>query len=179
MLKCSQVVTQYTPNHYIINQCICNDQYLLPKFSFGSREAMSTPEPKREFRDEKLMAVIHTASSLTTFKATFTRTVNLLRWLGTTGVRFLLQWWFTKRPMFWLPIGWVPGYVEWVLAFPRAPTGSVSIQIWGIACNTVVQLIGAGVAAGWLLVAEQRERGRKEKTKVGIQTKAEQEKKEL
>lgn len=81
--------------------------------------------------------------------------------------------------MFWLPRGWVPGYVEWVLAFPRAPTGSVSIQVWGIACNTVVQLIGAGVVAGWVLFAEQREKDRKEKTKMGMRAKAGQEKKEL
>ena len=53
----------------------------------------------------------------------------------------------------------MPGYVEWLLAFPRAPTGSVSIQIWGIACATIVQLVGAAVVAGLLLVREQ-EQGR-------------------
>ena len=49
----------------------------------------------------------------------------------------------------------MPAYVEWLLAFPRAPTGSVSIQIWGIACATIVQLVGAAVVAGLLLVREQ------------------------
>ena len=53
----------------------------------------------------------------------------------------------------------MPGYVEWLLAFPRAPTGSVSIQIWGIACATVVQLVGAAVVAGLLLLKEP-EQGR-------------------
>ncbi|KAG7004708.1 protein GET1 [Physcia stellaris] len=133
----------------------------------------------RRQHDKALARYDETSSSLTAFKATFTRTVNTLRWLGTTGTRFFLQWWFTKRPMFWLPRGWVPGYVEWVLAFPRAPTGSVSIQVWGIACNTVVQLIGAGVVAGWVLFAEQREKDRKEKSKMGMRAKAGQEKKEL
>ena len=59
----------------------------------------------------------------------------------------------------------MPGYVEWLLAFPRAPTGSVSIQMWGIACATVVQLIGAAVVAGLVLV-RQEEQGR-QKTKMG------------
>lgn len=81
--------------------------------------------------------------------------------------------------MFWIPRGWVPSYVEWALAFPRAPRGSVSIQIWGIACATVVQLIGAAVAAGWVLFVEQKEKSRREKTKMGIAAKAGEEKKEL
>lgn len=55
----------------------------------------------------------------------------------------------------------MPGYVEWLLAFPRAPTGSVSIQIWGIACATIVQLVGAAVVAGLVLVREQQQ-GRQE-----------------
>lgn len=59
----------------------------------------------------------------------------------------------------------MPGYVEWLLAFPRAPTGSVSIQIWGIACATIVQLVGAAVVAGMVLVREQQQ-GR-QKMKMG------------
>ena len=51
----------------------------------------------------------------------------------------------------------MPRYVEWVLAFPRAPTGSVSIQIWGIACATVVQLVGAAVVAGLVLLGEYKQ----------------------
>lgn len=65
----------------------------------------------------------------------------------------------------------MPGYVEWLLAFPRAPTGSVSIQIWGIACATIVQLIGAAVVAGLVLVREQQQ-GR-QKMKMGASGKGE------
>ena len=60
----------------------------------------------------------------------------------------------------------MPGYVEWLLSFPRAPTGSVSIQIWGIACATIVQLVGAAVVAGLVLVREQQQ-GR-QKIKMGV-----------
>ena len=105
------------------------------------------------------------ASNLKSFKSTFDRTVSTLRWLGTNGLRFFLQFWYSKRALFWIPRGWVPGYVEWLLAFPRAPTGSVSIQMWGIACATVVQLIGAAVVAALVLV-RQEEQGR-QKTKMG------------
>lgn len=36
----------------------------------------------------------------------------------------------------------MPWYVEWVLAFPRAPSGSISIQVWGAACGIVISLVG-------------------------------------
>lgn len=40
-----------------------------------------------------------------------------------------------------MPEGWVPGYVEWALSFPKAPIGSVSIQVWSFAVGQVVNLI--------------------------------------
>ena len=54
--------------------------------------------------------------------------------------------------MFWIPAGWVPYYVEWILSFPRAPVGSVSINVWGIACASMLALGSEGVAAAWVLV---------------------------
>ena len=79
--------------------------------------------------------------------------------------------------MFWIPRGWLPGYVEFALAFPRAPRGSVSIQIWGIACATVVRLIATAVVAAWILWSQ----GTKEKQKRKMAMKGEKgtEKKEL
>ena len=69
------------------------------------------------------------------------------RWLGTTGLRVLLQFYFTKSPMFWLPRAWVPYSVEWILAFPRAPTGSVSVQMWAMACGSVIAMLAEAVTA--------------------------------
>ena len=86
--------------------------------------------------------------------------------------------------MFWLQPGWVPYWVEWILSFPRAPLGSVSIQIWAIACGTVVRLVGAAVVAGWGLVLERREsrENESEKVKIGVRASergGREEKKEL
>ena len=96
----------------------------------------------------------HTAQSLNTFKTSFDSAVSIGRWTATNGVRFFLQFWYAKQAMFWLPKGWVPGYVEWILAFPRAQTGSVSIQVWGLACGTVVRLVSAAIVAMWVLIQE-------------------------
>ncbi|KAI4172226.1 MAG: hypothetical protein LQ343_003661 [Gyalolechia ehrenbergii] len=107
-------------------------------------------------------------NSLKAFRDIFNQAVTVARWLGTNGLRFFLQFWFAKRPMFWMPRGWVPGYVEFLLSFPRAPRGSVSIQVWGIACGTVMHLVGAAGAAGWFLAQKRTEQEGRGKQKVGM-----------
>lgn len=57
--------------------------------------------------------------------------------------------------MFWLPAGWVPYYVEWILSFPRAPLGSVSIQVWTAACAAAIALASEALAAVWVLVTKK------------------------
>lgn len=59
-----------------------------------------------------------------------------------------ILFWFSKKPVFWMPTGAVPSYVEYGLAFPRAPAGSVSIQVWSFAVGQVVTLVFAVV--GWV-----------------------------
>ncbi len=98
------------------------------------------------------------ASSIKSHQQTFTRTVTIFRYLSTNGLRLLIQFYYAKTPMFWIPKGWVPNYAAFLLAFPRAPRGSVSVQMWGIACATVVQMVFAAVAAAWILL--RREKGR-------------------
>jgi len=49
--------------------------------------------------------------------------------------------------MFWIPKGWVPYYAEWLLSFPRAPLGSISIQAWALACGAIILLISDALVA--------------------------------
>lgn len=67
--------------------------------------------------------------------------------------------------MFWLEKAWVPYYIEWILSFPRAPLGSVSIQIWTIACASVVRLLSQACVSCYGLYLEGKA-GTKEKVKV-------------
>ncbi|KAF4546376.1 CHD5-like protein [Lasiodiplodia theobromae] len=90
-------------------------------------------------------------SALRSARASFDTAVASVRWLVTNGLRFFLQLWYAKQPLFWIPQGWVPGYVEWILAFPKAPTGSVSVQIWGIACASVISLLSEALIALYAL----------------------------
>jgi tail-anchored protein insertion receptor len=53
--------------------------------------------------------------------------------------------------MYWLPKGWIPWYGEWVLAFPYAPRGSVSVQVWQMACGSVLAMVVEAVKSLVLL----------------------------
>lgn len=66
-------------------------------------------------------------------------------------MNFILNTWYAKQPMFWLPQGWVPYQAEWVLSLPRAPLGSISVNVWAIACGSVIGMISEGIIALWTL----------------------------
>ncbi|MCJ1246084.1 GET complex subunit get1 [Trapelia coarctata] len=110
----------------------------------------------RRQHDKTLAEYEQETQSLQAFKAQFDSAMGVLRWLGTNGLRMFIQFWFSKQPLFWLPRGWVPGYIEWILAFPRAPTGSISIQVWGIACASAISIVSASIVATWMLLMEQK-----------------------
>lgn len=103
-------------------------------------------------------------SSLSASKSQFTAVIGALRWASTTGLRFGVNFWFSKQPMFWMPAGWLPRGVERLLAFPRAPTGSVSINVWAIACASVIAMIADAVAAGYRLTTERGSTERAERS---------------
>lgn len=89
-------------------------------------------------------------------------------------MRMLLQFWFTKQPMFWLPHGFVPYYGEWILSFPRAPLGSVSIQVWGMACGAAILLVSEAIVAlvGFVMEMKNKQPVKKAKEKVPMKMKA-------
>lgn len=101
----------------------------------------------RRQHDKLLEQLEKNKSSTDNTKTTFDSTVSTLRWIGTNGLRLFLQFWYSKQAMFWIPKGWVPYYAEWLLSFPRAPLGSVSVQAWGLACGAIILLVSDAVVA--------------------------------
>lgn len=87
------------------------------------------------------------AAALAAHKARVDAGVGRARWAATTGLRLALSFWYARSAMFWLPVGMVPGVLEALLALPRAPRGSVSIQVWGTACASVLAMVGEVVQA--------------------------------
>ncbi|TVY20194.1 Protein get1 [Lachnellula arida] len=109
-------------------------------------------------------------------KSTFDSAISALRWLGTNGLRMLIQFWFQKQPMFWIPKGWVPYYAEWLLSFPRAPVGSISIQVWALACGAIILLISDALGAAVALAMGTGKATQDEKNNGGQPMKMEGEK---
>ncbi|KAL1586760.1 Protein GET1 [Cladosporium halotolerans] len=120
----------------------------------------------RRQHDKKKAEYEKNAQSLQSFRSNFDRIASTLRWLGTSGVRFLMQFWFSKQALFWIPQGWAPYYVEWLLSFPRAPLGSVSVNMWWIACASVIKMASEGLVALWTLKTGEVKVGEKKGEKV-------------
>ncbi|OLN87274.1 Protein GET1 [Colletotrichum chlorophyti] len=80
------------------------------------------------------------------------------RWAVTKVPQYGLPFWYSKEPMFWLPYGWFPYYAEWLMSFPKAPMGSVSIVSWQLACTSMVSLVTELIvsAVGLVLTTKQR-----------------------
>ncbi|KKZ62355.1 protein GET1 [[Emmonsia] crescens] len=123
----------------------------------------------RRRHDKALEAYEAKNDQLTQSKSSFDMTIKSVRWAATSGLMLFLQFWFSKTPIFTLPPGWIPWQVEWVLSFPRAPIGTVSIQIWGGACATVVALVGdaMGATVGYVSGQKKEREGIKVEARVG------------
>lgn len=67
-----------------------------------------------------------------------------------------IQFWYSKSPVFPLPIGWFPYYAEWIVSFPRAPLGSVSVQVWSNVCAAAIALAAEVVGAVLVRVLETK-----------------------
>ncbi|CAK7203370.1 GET complex subunit get1 [Sporothrix eucalyptigena] len=108
----------------------------------------------RRQHDKKLEELEAKKKNLDSGRRTFDTAVTALRFVCTRGLQFLLPFWYAREPMFWLPHGWFPGYAEWLMAFPRAPRGSVSIASWQVACTVVLSLLKDTILALVALVQE-------------------------
>lgn len=104
-------------------------------------------------------------------KTKFDTSIGVLRWTATRGVKMVLPFWYSRQPMFWLPKGWFPYYVEWILSFPRAPLGSISIVSWQLGCAAVISLVSDTITAILGLILGAKVQAREEPVK-GQTTKA-------
>lgn len=74
--------------------------------------------------------------------------------------------------MFWLPHGWFPYYAEWIISFPRAPMGSVSVASWQLACTGVITLVADTITAIVGLVAAAVQGGKEKQAEKPVRASA-------
>jgi len=127
----------------------------------------------RRQHDKAVAEYDKSSNSLTSTKSTFTSRLNTFRMIATNGFKIFLQFWYARQALFWIPKGWVPYYAEWILSFPRAPLGSVSLQVWTLACGSVVAMVGeAVVAAAMLAMGSSKSGAQRENVKADADKKA-------
>ncbi|KAI0335169.1 hypothetical protein GY45DRAFT_1241436 [Cubamyces sp. BRFM 1775] len=83
-------------------------------------------------------------NELSSARTAFSLKFKTALWIMTTGLQFVIGWWYRKAAVFYLPPGWL-GPLTWWLAFPFAPAGSVSCGMWQMACRRVIK-VGERVA---------------------------------
>lgn len=74
-------------------------------------------------------------------RSKFDNYLTAIRMVVTRAPQYFIPFWYATEPLFWLPHGWFPYYAEWILSFPRAPLGSVSIASWQLACTGIIALV--------------------------------------
>ncbi|KIK02704.1 hypothetical protein K443DRAFT_677426 [Laccaria amethystina LaAM-08-1] len=74
-------------------------------------------------------------SQIASSKSSFSLKFNSAIWILTTGVQFVVGWWYRRQPVFYLPEGWF-GPLAWWLAFPFAPAGE-SFWLFVVLCGWV------------------------------------------
>jgi hypothetical protein len=102
--------------------------------------------------------------SLESSRSKFDSTLTAVRVVVTRAPQYFLPFWYATEPMFWLPHGWFPYYAEWILSFPRAPIGSVSIASWQLACTAVIAMFSDLIVGivGLVLNGQQQKSQKKE-----------------
>lgn len=79
---------------------------------------------KRDY--ERQMSALEASNrKLTDDRLKFNLRSKSLLWLGTNGIKLGLQFWYRKTPVFRLPHNSFPHFIEWWLAFPSSPLGTV------------------------------------------------------
>ncbi|EGN99759.1 hypothetical protein SERLA73DRAFT_179950 [Serpula lacrymans var. lacrymans S7.3] len=76
---------------------------------------------------------------LSSNKTTFSLKFKSMLWILTTGLQFVVGWWYRKSAVFYLPPGWL-GPITWWMSLPFAPKGSVSVGVWQMACRRVIKV---------------------------------------
>lgn len=103
------------------------------------------------------------------FKFTFDKAITALQFIGTQVLNFGTNMYYAKEPLFWLPQGWVPYPVEWVLSLTKAPLGSVSVNVWAFACASVIHMISEALMSIWTLRAGEVKEGPRKGEKIKME----------
>ena len=103
-----------------MSECLLFFLLLLPPFCIPPLSWIHFPSS--QMKVPLLTHIPHVDSQIASSKSSFSLKFNSAIWILTTGVQFVVGWWYRRQPVFYLPEGWF-GPLAWWLAFPFAPAG--------------------------------------------------------
>jgi hypothetical protein len=90
--------------------------------------ATSTPTCPELETASNARAKLTPDTTLSSSRTSFNTKFSSLLWVLTSGANWVLVWWYRKQPVFYLPPGWLPAPVAWLLSFPSAPRGEFCLS---------------------------------------------------
>ncbi|KAI9026661.1 WRB/Get1 family [Phycomyces nitens] len=82
------------------------------------------------------------SSEIAYSKTAFELKVKSTIWFFIHGSQLVMVMWFYKRAVLYLPPGWF-GPAQWLLSFPFAPAGSISVAVWFAACRKTIKAVAS------------------------------------
>lgn len=99
-------------------------------------------------------------SSIQSHETRFKAVSDTVLSVSTSGAQWAIVWWFRQKPVFWMPAGWMPRAMEWIMSVGggqrgdlqagidimfriadcNALTGAVSVTTWFILCKKVINV---------------------------------------
>lgn len=114
---------------------------------------------------DKLAAeILQLTEDISGDKASITRLVGIVLTVTTTLPIWFFRLFFRKSVLFYLPTGVLPYYLEWFLAVPFFPVGSVGLTIWMMAINNVFSSLAFLVSFPFETVVSKPEKPKPEAT---------------
>lgn len=98
-------------------------------------------------------------------KVAITKLVGIILTVTTTLPIWFFRLFFRKSVLFYLPTGVLPYYLEWFLAVPFFPVGSVGLTIWMMALNNVFSSLAFLLSFPFETVVPKPEKPKPEATK--------------
>ncbi|KAI5890455.1 uncharacterized protein SCHCODRAFT_02631914 [Schizophyllum commune H4-8] len=128
-------------------------QRQLKKETLANKAAMLNTSAQDQFAkwaklrrsvDKGLADIETTNKELAAAKSAFTMKFNTAIWILTSGLLLVAGAYYRSSPVFFLPKGWF-GPFERPLSWPWAPTGSVSVYVYQMACRRVIKAGARGI----------------------------------
>lgn len=87
--------------------------------------------------DQLKKDIDETSTQISSQRTKFNGTLNTVFYIILKLPILFISIWYRSTPVYYLPLGILPGWLVWFLRFPSAPPNSIGITVWCFSINTI------------------------------------------